>query len=290
MKQFTYFVLAIRPYQWTKNFLVFAAIIFSGNLFHLPYVKISILTFIFFCCASGSIYVFNDIIDRKGDAIHPEKKHRPIAAGLLRLPVAVVGAIILMIIAITGAFSISTELGAVISSYIGLTLLYTIILKQIVIIDILVVAIGFVLRAIAGAVAIQVMISTWLVVCAFFLALFLIIGKRRHELVSLQHEAANHRKILDEYNPKLLDQMVVVVTAATVVAYALYTRDPETIQRFQTTHLIYTIPFVIYGLFRYFYLIYKLEIGGRPEKVFLNDRGILLAILGWILTVGFIIY
>lgn len=200
--------------------MVFAALIFSGNLFSYTLVVDSFLTFIFFCLASGSIYILNDILDKAEDAVHPEKCNRPIAAGLLPVSLAASGSAGILIFALAGAFYIKLQLGAIISMYILLTLSYSIKLKHVVIVDIILVAIGFVLRAVAGAVAIDVEISSWLLVCTFFLALFLVIGKRRNELSMLQEEAVNHRKILDEYNRKILDQMIAVVTAISIVGYA----------------------------------------------------------------------
>jgi len=288
--QFKYFLISLRPYQWSKNLLVFAALIFSGHLFEKSYLENSFLIFIVFCMVSGSIYIFNDIKDRKEDVLHPEKKNRPIASGKLVLPIAWSGAFITITLSIILALLINQNVLYIIGFYLILTIFYTLKLKHVVILDILIVAIGFVLRAVAGAVAIQVYISPWLLVCAFFLALFLVIGKRRNELIVLKDDAINHRKILEEYNPKLLDQMISVVTATTIVSYALYTLDSHTVERFHTTNLIFTIPFVILGVFRYFYLIYKKDMGGRPEKILINDRGILLTVLVWIIVVGIIIY
>ena len=283
-------IISIRPYQWSKNFLVFAALIFSGTILISNYLIITIITFFLFCLASGGIYIFNDILDKKEDAIHPAKKNRPIASGELSLNPAIFSVIIISIISIGGAFIINEFLGFVFIGYIILTVLYTIKLKHVVILDILIVAIGFVLRAIAGAAAISVRISPWLLVCTLFLALFIVIGKRRHEIVLLQENASEHRKILGEYSIILLDQMIVVVTAASIVSYALYTLDSATINKFHTENLVYTIPFVILGMFRYFYLIYKKNLGDRPEEILFNDIGIIITVLLWITTIGFIIY
>jgi 4-hydroxybenzoate polyprenyltransferase len=283
-------IISLRPYQWSKNLLVFAALLFSGNIFVLQDIKLSLFTFILFSLASGSIYLFNDILDQKEDAIHPAKKLRPVASGKLAIKYAASASLIICVCSIIGSFIVSQFLPYIFIGYITITVLYTIKLKHIVIVDILIVAIGFVLRAIAGAVAISVKISPWLLVCTLFLALFIVIGKRRHEFVLLQENAADHRKILKEYNLLLLDQMIVVVTAASIVSYALYTLDNNTIEKFQTEHLVYTIPFVILGMFRYFFLIYKKNLGDRPEKILFNDKGILITLLLWIVTVGIIIY
>ncbi len=283
-------IISLRPHQWTKNLVVFAALIFSGHLVDPDFYSRSIYIFIFFCLAAGSIYIINDIIDRNEDIIHPDKKNRPIASKKISLHLALTVAVILSIIAIIGAFRINTETGIILSTYILITLLYSVKFKHVVIVDILLVASLFVLRAVAGAVAIDVRISPWLLVCTFFLALFLVIGKRRQELILLNENAGNHRKILEEYNVKVLDQMIVVVTAITIVAYALYTLDGETVNRFNTENLIYTIPLVILGLFRYFYLVYKKNLGGSPERILLNDKGILSTVLIWIIVTVIIVY
>lgn len=289
-KYLYFFVISLRPYQFSKNLLVFAALIFSGNLFNPILFKDSLYTFVFFSLNSGSIYVINDIIDRKEDLIHPGKKQRPIPSGNLPIINAIIGVCILLAVSFTGAFLLSKNFGFILILYVALTISYSLKLKHVVILDIIVVAIGFVLRAVAGAVAIQVAISSWLLVCTFFLALFLVIGKRRSELKTLKEEAVNHRKILEEYNAKILDQMIVVVTGMSIIGYALYTLDEQTIIKFQTTNLIYTIPFVVMGIFRYFYLIYKKDLGGSPEKILIKDKGIIITIVLWLLTVGVIIY
>ena len=290
MNNIKYLIISLRPHQWTKNLLVFAALIFSANLFEFDYIKDSILIFIYFCLAAGSIYVINDIVDRNEDIIHPEKKKRPIACGNISIVFSVIASITLLIVAVIGALCINITTGAVLGTYVILTLFYTIKLKHIVIIDILLVAIGFVLRAVAGAVAIDVYISSWLLVCTFFLALFLVIGKRRQELILLNENAADHRKILAEYNIRVLDQMIAVVAAITIVSYALYTLDSKTIEKFSTENLVFTIPLVILGLFRYFYLVYKKDLGSSPERILISDKGIMATVLVWILLIGLIIY
>ena len=290
MKHLKNIVISLRPYQWTKNLLVFAALIFSGNVFVLKDVELALMTFFLFSLASGSIYLFNDVLDRNEDMIHPLKKLRPVASGELSIKYAVFASLAICLLSIFGSFFVDHALAYIVIAYIFITVLYTVILKHIVILDIVIVAIGFVLRAIAGAVVIDVKISPWLLVCTLFLALFIIIGKRRHEFVLLQENAADHRRILKEYSLLLLDQMIVVVTAASIVSYALYTLDNNTIEKFRTEYLVYTVPFVILGMFRYLFLIYKKNLGDRPEKILLNDKGIIIIILLWIITVGIIIY
>jgi len=292
MQNHTWFLIfkTMRPRQWTKNLLVFAALIFSQNLGNLPMVSDTTIAFIIFCLLSGSVYTLNDLLDVKQDRTHPKKSQRPLASGKLQPPVAIVSAIILVVLSLANAFWLNTNFGFIALGYFILQIVYSTVLKHVVILDVLAVSIGFVLRAIAGAEVINVPISSWLLVCTILLALFLSFGKRRHEIILLEGNAANHRKILYEYSPALLDQMISVVTASTVVAYALYTMSAETINKFQTDNLKFTIPFVLYGIFRYLYLIHQKSEGGSPEKILLNDRPLLINIILYLLTVWFFTY
>ncbi|HNR68557.1 MAG TPA: decaprenyl-phosphate phosphoribosyltransferase, partial [bacterium] len=248
------------------------------------------LAFLFFCLTSGWVYVVNDVRDREADRLHPVKRLRPLASGDLKPAPALILATLLLLLGIVCSIRISPLLSLALVLYALMNLAYTFGLKNIVILDILLIAVGFVLRAVAGAWAIDVPISHWLLVCTFFLALFLVIGKRRNELVKLGDHAAGHRPILHEYNEAILDQMIGVVTAATIIAYALYTVDGETVAKFGTDNLIYTIPFVVYGIFRYFYLIYKRQLGDAPEKILIRDRYILATVFLWLGMVIFILY
>ena len=292
MHNHTWFLIfkTMRPRQWTKNLLVFAALIFSQNLSNLPMVSDATIAFIIFCLLSGSVYTLNDLLDVKQDRTHPKKSQRPLASGKLQPPIAIVSGSILVLLSLTNAFWLNTNFGFIALGYFILQIAYSTALKHIVILDVLAVSIGFVLRAIAGAEVINVPISSWLLVCTILLALFLSLGKRRHEIILLEDNAADHRKILFEYSPALLDQMISVVTASTVVAYALYTMSAETITKFQTDNLKYTIPFVLYGIFRYLYLIHQKSEGGSPEKILLNDRPLLINIILYLLTVWFFTY
>ena len=280
----------MRPRQWTKNLLVFAALIFSQNLGNLPMVSDTTIAFIIFCLLSGSVYTLNDLLDIKQDRTHPKKSQRPLASGKLQPPIAIAAGSILVVLSLANAFWLNTNFGFIALGYFILQIAYSTALKHVVILDVLAVSIGFVLRAIAGAEVINVPISSWLLVCTILLALFLSLGKRRHEIILLEGNAASHRKILYEYSPALLDQMISVVTASTVVAYALYTMSAETITKFQTDNLKYTIPFVLYGIFRYLYLIHQKSEGGSPEKILLNDRPLLINIILYLLTVWFFTY
>lgn len=280
----------MRPKQWTKNLFVFAGIIFSQNLFNFPLLLKTVLAFFVFCLLSGSIYVMNDIADLNEDRHHPLKSQRPLASGRLKVSYAVWVLIFISLFSFGVSFRLSPLFFLVAFAYFMLQLAYSLVLKHMVILDIFVVAIGFVLRVIGGAIVIDVPISPWLIVCTILLALFLSLSKRRHELVLLNEEAKNHRRILGEYSPYLLDQMISVVTASTVTAYCLYTLSEETVKKFGTKNLVLTIPFVLYGIFRYLYLIHKKKVGGNPETVFISDRPLLIAVILWVITVGIILY
>jgi 4-hydroxybenzoate polyprenyltransferase len=280
---------SLRPRQWVKNLFVFAGLVFAQKLFT-PLLLPAIGAFVLFCALSGAIYLFNDVADRERDRLHPSKRRRPVASGLLPLPVALGVGAALMAGSLLLAFWLAPAFGAVALAYGGLLMAYSAGLKRVVIVDVLVVAVGFVLRAIAGAVAIDVEISGWLLICTILLALFLALGKRRHEYLTLDDDAVRHRPILAEYSTGLLDQMIAVVTASTVTAYALYTMSPETVAKFHTRWLPATLPFVLYGIFRYLYLLYRRQLGGNPSELFLNDRALLLNTLLWLLTVLVIVY
>jgi len=282
-------IVSLRPRQWSKNLFVFAGLIFSQSLFT-PLVWPALGAFLIFCALSGAIYVFNDLADVEKDRLHPTKRNRPIASGALTAPTAVVLGVGLLVGSLVAAFRLSVAFGLVAASYAILLTAYSLWLKHLVILDVLTVAAGFVLRAVAGAAAIAVEISGWLVICTILVALFLALGKRRHEYRTLRGEAAAHRPILAEYSESFLDQMVAVVTASTVTAYALYTMSPDTVAKFHTRLLPVTLPFVLYGIFRYLYLLYRRELGGNPSDLLLNDRALLINTLLWMLALLVIIY
>jgi 4-hydroxybenzoate polyprenyltransferase len=250
----------------------------------------AIEAFVIFCALSGIVYLINDVMDRESDRRHPTKCRRPIAAGDLPVPVALGAAAIIGAIAISAAFMLGLRFGVLAAGYVALQALYSGPLKHIVIIDVLAIAIGFVMRAVAGAVVLDVVISHWLFVCTILLALFIALAKRRHELVLLADDATSHRPILGEYSAYLLDQMIAVVTASTLIAYIFYTISPETEQKFGTSWLGLTIPFPLYGIFRYLYLVHKRELGGSPADLLLNDRPLLACVTFWVLAVVLIIY
>jgi len=288
-------VHSLRPGQWSKNLLVFAGLLFGNasvgrGLFDRDTLIRATTAFVIFCALSGVVYLVNDIIDRDSDRQHPLKARRPIASGALAVRIALPAAILIGGGALVAAALVGRGLLLVAACYLALQLLYSGPLKQIVIIDVLAIAIGFVLRAVAGAVAVNVEISHWLLVCTILLALFLALAKRRHELVMLADGATSHRAILREYSPYLLDQMIAVVTASTLIAYIFYTISPETEQKFGTQWLGLTIPFPLYGIFRYLYLVHRREGGGSPADLLLTDRPLLACVALWALAVALIIY
>jgi 4-hydroxybenzoate polyprenyltransferase len=283
-------LVSLRPRQWAKNFFVFGGLVFGQRLFDPPAVWSALAAFAVFCGLSGAIYLLNDVADRDKDRLHPDKRARPVASGRLPVRVALVAASVLIVAGLAAAVWLSHPFALAALAYVLLLSAYSAWLKHIVIVDVLVVALGFVLRAAAGALVIGVAISGWLLICTILLALFLALGKRRHEVLTLEQDAARHRPILAEYSPGLLDQMIAVVTASTVTAYALYTMSPETVAKFRTQLLPATLPFVLYGIFRYLYLLYRRQLGGNPSEAFLSDRALLLNTLGWIAAVLLIIY
>jgi 4-hydroxybenzoate polyprenyltransferase len=283
-------LISLRPNQWAKNLLVFAGLLFGMRLLDISAVARATAAFVVFCLLSGVVYLINDIADRDSDRQHPLKARRPIASGALPVPAALMSAIAIGVIALASALALGLSFFAVSAGYLALLALYSGPLKHIVIIDVLTIAIGFVLRAVAGAIAVDVTISHWLLVCTILLALFISLAKRRHELVLLADGAISHRPILGEYSPYLLDQMIAVVTASTLVAYTFYTISPETEQKFGTQWMGLTVPFPLYGIFRYLYLVHRREGGGSPADLLLTDRPLLLCVTLWALSMALIIY
>jgi 4-hydroxybenzoate polyprenyltransferase len=283
-------LLALRPAQWTKNLVIFAGLLFGKRLFDATAVVEAVSAFAVFCVLSGVVYLVNDIADRESDRVHPLKARRAIASGALPVPVAAGAALALGAVGLAAAYFIGQGFAAVAAAYLLLQILYSGPLKHIVIIDVLTIAIGFVLRAAAGAVAVRVQISHWLLVCTILLALFIGLAKRRHEIVLLAGGATSHRPILGEYSAYLLDQMIGVVTASTLISYVFYTISPETQAKFGTSWLGLTIPFPLYGIFRYLYLVHQREGGGSPADLLLTDRPLLTCVALWALAVALIIY
>jgi 4-hydroxybenzoate polyprenyltransferase len=283
-------VTSLRPHQWTKNLLVLAPLGLSKHLFDPEPLLRSLSAFSLFCVLSGVVYLVNDVADVERDRLHPRKRLRPVASGALSPRAAILSAVVLAAGSLAAAVSLGWAFTAAAGAYLVLNLLYSFALKNVVIVDAICVSLGFVLRAVAGAVAIGVEFSDWLLICTILLALFLTLCKRRHEITSMNETAADHRRILSEYSPYLLDQMISVVTASCLTAYAVYTTAPETVAKFKTTRLSLTIPFVLYGIFRYLYLVHRREQGGSPSEILLADRPLLAAVALWGLAILVIVY
>ena len=279
-----------RPQQWIKNLFIFAPLIFSQNAANLPLLLRSLAAFALFCLISGALYIFNDIHDIEEDKRHPDKSRRPITSGALTKTQAYMAFLILAAAGLGLSFLFSIPFFVAAHIYFLMQLAYSRWLKHVVILDVLLIAAGFLLRVIAGGLAIAVEMSNWLLLCTLLLALFLAMAKRRHEISLLQADAATHRPILKEYSPVLLDQMISVVTASTVIAYCLYTISDETVAKFGTSNLIFTVPFVIYGIFRYLYLVHQKAKGGSPESLILRDMPLLIDLILWIVTAALILY
>ena len=288
-------LVSLRPAQWTKNLFVFGALLFgqrgtSPAFLDPKAIAQAIGAFAVFCALSGVVYLVNDVADRDNDRRHPLKRNRPIASGAVSPSLAIGTALTLAAAALGAAYLLRPAFALVALIYVALQTLYSGPLKHLVIIDVLTIAIGFVLRAAAGAVAIDVPISHWLLILIMLLALFLALSKRRHELVLLADAATGHRPILQEYSPYLLDQMIGVVTASTLVSYVIYTVSPETVQKFHTDYLGLTLVFPLYGIFRYLYLVHRKEGGGSPADMLQNDRPLLACVALWAVAVAAIIY
>lgn len=282
-------VKTMRPKQWAKNIFVFAGIFFDGRITDPSRLAHSAAAFAIFCLLSGAIYLVNDLVDIDKDRLHPKKRFRPLPSGQLKPGVAWVAAVILLIGCIGAAFALSVGFGLVALLYGAMMVLYSFVLKNLVIVDVMTIAAGFVLRVVAGAVAAEVTrFSPWLYVCTTLLALFIAINKRRHELLLMRHDANSHRAILEEYSVPFLDEMTALVTSTTLAAYSFYTFSAPNLP---VNHaMMLTIPFVLYGIFRYLYLIHTRGLGGAPEDIVLGDRPLLVAIVLWGLTAGLVIY
>ncbi len=280
----------LRPSQWSKNLLLFAALLFSGRLFDGGAFLTVCESFICFCMVASGAYVMNDVRDCERDRQHPTKSLRPLPSGRIRRGPAVWLSVMLMGTAIFGSVLLGWAFAVLTVSYLLLQVAYTFSLKDVVILDVMAIASGFVLRAVGGGLVIDVPISPWLIICTFLLALFLGFSKRRHEIVLLEDNATEHRSSLREYSPYFLDQMISVVTASTVVAYASYTASPEVQQKLGTDKLYLTIPFVLFGIFRYLYLVHQKEEGGNPTQLLLRDRPLQAGVVLWVLTAALLLY
>ncbi|HNW59215.1 MAG TPA: decaprenyl-phosphate phosphoribosyltransferase [bacterium] len=282
--------ISLRPKQWLKNVIVFAGLFFAEDFLVVSKILDTLAAFLLFCLVSSSGYLVNDVIDRNKDALHPRKRLRPIAAGRISPRTAIALAILLSVGSLAAAWNLNPLFFGILAAYLIFTYSYSLLLKRVIILDVLLIASGFVLRAIGGTIAAQEKVSSWLIICTIFLSLFLALTKRRSEVKTLGAQAAQVRSTLALYTVELLDQMINIVTAACLMAYALYTLDAGTVEKFGTRNLAFTLPFVIYGLFRYLYLVLHLNMGETPEVVLLHDRPILICILAYIGTVASILY
>lgn len=281
-------IITARPRQWIKNLLVLAALFFHPELISTSVMAGICLTLIAFCFTSASVYCMNDVFDAERDRKHPEKRSRPVASGDLSAGMALFASAVFMGAGLGVGVALGKNVALVIGMYIAMNIAYTAYLKHVVIVDALIVSFGFVLRIAAGAEVIAASVSFWIVLCTVLATLFLTFSKRRHELEAMTN-AADHRLSLAEYDTYFLDQMIAVVTAGTIISYALWTRDPETVGKFGTNRLDLTIPFVFYGIFRYLYIVHRKKLGGDPTKVFLTDKPLIINIVLWVVSVGLII-
>ena len=289
-------LISMRPYQWTKNALLFAGLIFSHNYLNPQLALRAVAGFAIFCLISGAIYIVNDVIDMEADRVHPRKRRRPVASGALKRGPAIVFAVILAVLSLGLAFSLSPPFGMTALSYLVITVAYSTFFKHIAVVDLILLALGFVLRAIAGVVVIRVADSAspvvpmtpWFVICVFFLAFFIAVCKRRHERVAIE-EAEEHRRVLAEYSPEFLDQLIAVSTSATIISYSLYliagSQSPSVIPGDEHLSIIATLPFVIYGIARYLQLVYRRSEGGEPERLVLKDKPLLINTIIWLILI-----
>jgi 4-hydroxybenzoate polyprenyltransferase len=280
-----YILVSMRPMQWTKNLILFAGVVFSKRFLEFALVRKSLLGFGVFCLLSGAIYLLNDVFDRTSDTEHPVKRKRPIASGALGVGSATAVSIAIFAVLIPVSRLLGAEFFRVTLAFVALNLAYSFFLRRIVILDVITIAFSFLLRAAAGVVVLHTSIpslefSPWLWICTLFLSLFLAICKRRYEICAIE-DASNHRLSLKDYSVRLLDQLVGLTATAAIISYAIYTVWPATVEKFHTTRLVYTVPFVVFGVMRYLYLVYNREAGGDPSGALLTERAILIDVFLW---------
>ncbi len=283
-------IKALRAYQWSKNLIIFAALLFAQEVFHVDKLVTSLLAFMVFCCAASATYLFNDLQDIEKDRTHPKKRDRPIASGAMSIPLA--WGLLLVLYAVAAVIGIYVGYGftAIVLGYVLMQLAYSLFLKHVIIVDVMILALGFVFRAMAGAVAIDVEFSNWLVVCTLFLALFLGLSKRRHEMTLLEGDASAHRAVLSQYSIHYLDQLILIVAGGAIITYTIYTCSADVVARVGTDKLYLTLPFVVYGVFRYLYLIHHKTGGGDPSRTLVTDVPLLSTVFLWAASCGVILY
>ncbi|EQA34892.1 prenyltransferase, UbiA domain protein [Leptospira inadai serovar Lyme str. 10] len=284
------YIKLLRPHQWVKNIILFAGIIFGKKLGELESVERAVAAFFLFSLTASCQYVINDFLDRKEDALHPEKKHRPLASGAITPTVALFLTAILLSGTLILSFRLQPEFFYLVTFYLVFNVIYSRFLKHMVILDVMSISIGFVVRAVAGSVVVGVSFSSWLLLCTFMLALYWGFGKRRGELIILEDGAIGHRKILEEYSVNFLDLMMAIVATMTLVTYVMYVTSPTTIENLGTDKMVYTIPIVVYAIFRSLYIIYIKNMGHNPTRAILTDLGVLVAGFIWLLLVVWIMY
>ncbi len=282
--------ISLRPEQWIKNLFVLAPLVFGGKLLSCPENLRAVAACVLFSLVSSTVYLINDILDYDQDKAHPVKRLRPIPAGKITRKQAAFLALLIGPVSVILSFVLNVQFGCVILVYFLFNFLYSKILKKIVLIDLFCIAVFFLLRIVAGTVVAEVVFSYWMILTVFLLAIFLGANKRRQDLVLLKDKAGESRSVLNEYNAYLIDQIISVVTSSIVVVYMLYTVDKRTVSIFGTSHLLYSIPFVYYGIFRYLYLVHKVHKYGDPTHIFLSDKMLQFNIAGWILTCVAVIY
>ena len=280
----------VRPAQWVKNAFVLAPLVFSGKLLDPRSVLQAAGAALAFCFAASAVYSWNDILDRTSDLMHPDKRTRPIPSGRLSVRNARILSVVLLALSLVFGFGVNVPAGMLVSAYLAINFLYGLWLKHVVVVDLMCVALGFVLRVWTGAVAIHVEASHWLLMCTLLLALTLSIFRRREEAVMLGDHSVKHRNVLSQYSAAWFDQAGMMLSGATIVAYALYTVAPETQARFGTDHLFYTLPFVVFGILRYLHLVHSGGRTGNPSAVLMEDKPLLGCVVAWIASCALIIY
>jgi len=280
----------MRPNHWLKNVFVLAPLFFSGSVTDLEKTGLTALAFVAFCLMSSASYFLNDVLDRDHDKIHPVKCHRPIASGAIGIPLAISIALVFCVGSLTLSYSITPSVCGVLATYAVMNIAYSTWLKHVVIIDVFCIALGFVFRVVAGAFSIGAHPTAWIVMATFLLSLFLGLAKRRNELLLLDKESADHRPILNAYTPGLVDELISVVTPITLITYILYTLDPETTGRFHSNYLYTTSIFVVFGIFRYLYLVHRENLGGSPTDIVAKDGPMLYSLIGWIAAFALFVY
>ena len=288
-------IVEARPWQYSKNLILFAGLVFAHHLMEPAYLQRSVLAFLAFCLLSSVIYVVNDLVDLDRDRVHPRKKNRPLASGRLSRGVGIAWAAVLLAGAAGLVYALGRDFLGISVIFLLLNGAYTFLLKEVVVLDVMAIALSFEVRAIAGVEALKaldpsIVISPWLLVCTLFLALFLGFGKRRHELTLLAGEAGSHRPTLHEYSERFLDMLIGIVAAGALLSYTIYTVAPDTVEKFHTTQLVYTVPFVVYGIFRYLFRVFEKKVGGAPSEVLLTDVPLIATLLGWAALVVWIVY